>query len=188
MVRKQELIEAVVYALQQSDAIPDTANFTDRVPNIDTEPIKLPVIQVSPGPKLYISDENTDFSGFERDEQGNVTGKIYESLYTLEIMIAVWTAQGSQFSPREINDAIRDEMIQYETSAMDNTLVKPDGTPIDEVWRFAMQSGEQTDDFSTSPTLRRWEQTLVISASEQYIEEADSNVSSINVQTEPTQQ
>ena len=183
MVRVQELIEAVIYSLSQSDTIPDKTSFIDHIPNIETEAIKLPVISVYPGQKVYLSDENSDFSGFNKDDNGNNIGRIYESLYTVEVTIAVYTADGSQFSAREIMNSIRDKMFTHESSGLQRPLRNPDDSVIDEVWRVAIQSGEQNDDFGTSPTLRRWEQTILIQAGETYITEDGQTISGSNVNT-----
>jgi hypothetical protein len=175
MVRPQELIEAVLVTLQDCSDIPDSANFIGYEPDIDSESIKLPLIEVSTGLMSELSEMNTDFVGFQKDDQGRDIGRIYESLYTLELNIAVWTAHGSKYSPREISDAIRDALYAHSTSGPARPLRNPDGSPVDEVWRFAVQEGEQTDDLATSPTLRRWQQDVVVSASERYVTNSEAD-------------
>jgi len=174
MVRPQGLIEAVLVTLQNESELPSAANFVGYTPDIASESIKLPVIEVSPGPQEQISEMNTDLVGYTTDDAGNRTGKIYESLYTLELNVAVWTAHGSKFSPRDISDTVREALYAHETAGPNEPLRNPDGSPVDEVWRFAMQEGEQTDDLTTSPSLRRWQQTLLVSASEQYVTDSDA--------------
>jgi len=180
MVRPQELIEAVLYTLQTSADLPDSANYVGYTPDINSESIKLPLIEVSPGPQTHLSEMNTDFVGFKTDDSGREVGRIYESLYTLQLNVAVWTAHGSRFSPRDIADAVRDELYAHATAGPDLPLKNPDGSPVDEVWRFALQEGEQTDDLTTSPTLRRWQQTVVVSASEQYVTDEEDPATAFN--------
>lgn len=184
MVRVQELIEAVIYSLEQSEEIPDRTSFIDHVPNIDTEAIKLPVISVYPGDKTYLSDANSDFVQFTTDGDGNQTGRMYESLYTVEVTIAVYTAEGSQFSARAIMDSVRDKVFTHESSGLQKPLRNPDDSIIDDVWRVAIQSGEQNDDFGTSPTLRRWEQTITIQAGETFTTEGATSTSGVNLNTD----
>lgn len=176
MVRPQQLIDAVLYTLQSSDDIPSAASFVGYEPDIDSESIKLPLIEVSLGPQAHLSEMNTDFVGFKTDESGRDIGRIYESLYTLQMNVSVWTAHGSKFSPRKIMDSIRDALYAHDTAGPNLPLRSPDGSPVDEVWRFAIQQGEQTDDLGTSPTLRRWQQTIVVSASEQYVTDEENPV------------
>lgn len=181
MVRPQEIIEAVLVTLQNHDDIPSAANFVGYTPDINSESIKLPLIEVSPGTQNQLSEMNTDFVGFKTDESGRDVGRIYESLYTLQITVAVWTAHGSKFSPREISNAVRDALYAHETSGPDRPLRNPDGSPVDEVWRFDLLEGEQTDDLTTSPTLRRWQQNIVINASEQYVTDEENPASAFNL-------
>lgn len=174
MVRPQGIIDGVLYALQRSDNLPDNTNFVGYTPDIDSEAIKLPLIEVSPGPQEKISVSNSEFVRFRTDSDGNDIGKVYEACYNIEITVAAWTAQGSKYSPREMGNIVRDELYRYETAGPNQKLLDPeDDSTIDEVWNFAMQQGEQTDDLNTSPTLRRWQQQVLISASEQYITDAD---------------
>jgi len=169
MVRPQEIIEATIFTLQESSNIPDAANYVDNTPDISTQSIKLPVIEVSIGPQRILADENTDFIGTKTDNNGREIGRIYESLYTLELYVVTYTAQGSKYSARDISDSIRDELYAYDTSGPNETLVHPENGPVDEVWRFDIIEGVHTDDLNTNPTLRRWQQDVLVSASEQYV-------------------
>lgn len=172
MVRPQELVESVLYSLQQNSELPSESTFVGYEPDIDSEPISLPMIQVDPdGDMVDETRTNTQFVQYKRDKSGTITGKLYERLYSIEITVAVWTAHGSQYDPRNIGDIIRGELFQYDTSGPAKSLAKPDGTPIDEVWNFTVNSARQTDNLGTSPTLRRWQQSIIISASETYVEE-----------------
>lgn len=185
MARPQDIIEAVLYTLQSHPDIPERTSFVGYEPNIDTESIKLPLIEVSPLTQTNISEMNTDFVGFKEDSNGNQIGRIYESLYQFEITVAVWTAQGSKFSPRDMSDSVRDALYAHETAGPNKPLMKEDGTPLDEVWRFSIMDGEQIDDMGTSPTLRRWEQNVVINASEQYVTDEEDPIETIDFGTSP---
>jgi hypothetical protein len=169
MVRPQELIDGVLYSLKNSSDIPSDANFIGYEPDIDSQSIKLPLIEVSPVTQQVVSDINSDFVGYKTDSNGDRIGRVYDSLYTMQLTVSVWTAHGSKYSPRDMMDSVRDALYDHETAGPDLPLRKPDGSEIDEVWSFQMSEGEQNDDLGTSPTLRRWEQNLLISASEQYV-------------------
>jgi hypothetical protein len=174
MVRPQQLVDAVLYTLQSSADIPSAANYVGYEPDINSESIKLPLIEVSTGVMVNADRSNTELVGDKTDDSGNVVGKIYTTLYTLELNIAVWTAHGSKWSPRDIGDEVRDELYKRTTSGIGLPLVDPeDDDPLDEVWRVRMDEASQTDDLNTSPTLRRWRQTITVSASEQYITEPE---------------
>lgn len=173
MVRPKELIQAVLYTLQKSSALPESTNFVGYEPDIDSEPIKLPLVEVSSGSKITVDESNTEFVGFRTDVDGNDIGRIYETLYTQDLEVSVWTAHESRFSPRDISDTVKTELFAHVTSGPDVPLRHPDDDrTLDEVWGFQMLEAERTDDLGTSPTLRRWQEVIEISASEQYLTDA----------------
>ena len=167
MVSTQEVIDSIIHALETSEFVTDDANYIDHEPDITTEAIKLPVIQVSPVLKTRISDENSDFIGMKEGLE-DTAKEVYEVLYALEITVAAWTAEGSQFSGRGIQDSITKELFKYESSGMNTPLKNSDEETIDGIWRFSIQSGEQNDNLNTTPTLRRWQKTVVVSISETF--------------------
>lgn len=184
MVRPKELVEAVLYTLQQSNDFPEATNFVGYEPDINSESIKLPLIEVSLATQVEIDETNTDFIGFKTDDSGRDIGRIYETLYTQELNIAVWTAHGSRYSPRDMGDTVRDELYAHSTGGPNEPLRHPeDGRVLDEVWRFRITEGAHTDDLGTSPTLRRWQETVQISASEQYVTDEEDPASGYSLTT-----
>jgi hypothetical protein len=176
MARPQDIVDGVLYTLQTEPDIPSAANYVGYEPDIDSESIKLPLVEVSTGPMTNVSEMNTDFIGHRTDDSGNRVGSIYQTLYSFELTIAVWTAHGSKFSPRDISDSVRGRLYRHSTSGPNVPLRNSDDdSPIDEVWRFDLVEGLQTDDLGTSPTLRRWQQLVTVNASEQYITEPDED-------------
>jgi hypothetical protein len=173
MVRPQEIIDAVIATFSRSSELPDDANFVGYEPDIGSEPITLPLIEVSTGPITKVSDTNTDFIEFVTDNNGNDIGRKYETGYTLQLDVAVWTAHGSMYSPREIGNTVRDLLYIHTSSGPNKPLRAEDGSSLDEVWHFYLQEGSQTDELQRTPTLRRWRQSITVSAVEQYITEPD---------------
>lgn len=169
MVRPKEIIEAILYTLKTSDRFPDSVNYVGYTPDINSESIKLPLIEVSPDLMEELSAANTDFVGYKTDDSGARVSKIYDTEYTMTVNVAVWTAQGSKYSPRELSNKVRDALYRHETRGPNEPLQNPDNTLVDDVWHFTIEEGEHTDDLTTSPTLRRWEQQVSISANERYL-------------------
>lgn len=160
-MRPKEVIETVVDALRSSDNLPDGVNFVGYEPNIETEAIKLPVLEVSIDGEVRLDEENTDFIGTIQDDNGNDVGRVFESLYQLTLEVNIWTAQGSAYDPRELGDAVYGTLYNYDSAG-------PAVTLNDEIWRVRVGDGETDDDLTTSPTLRRWSQELDIWSSEQF--------------------
>jgi hypothetical protein len=174
MVRVKELIEAVLNVLKQSGQLPSETNFIGVEPDMDTQPIKLPLVEVSSQRQEEVQETNTSFVGFRTDDDGNQIGKVFQSLYYETLEISVYTAQGSKFDPKELGQAVRDVMFGFSTKGPNKTLIHPDFGPVNEVYMVEMLYGNHTDDLGTSPPLRRWTQELEIYASEQYLTDADS--------------
>lgn len=173
MVRPKELVESILYVLQNEGSFPEKTNVVGYEPDINSESIKLPLIEVSMGVQIEINDMNTDLVDTRTDSDGNEIGRVYETLYTQDIEISVWTAHGSNYSPRDMSNIVRDTLYRYTTHGPNDDLPHPDIGVLDEVWNLDIIQGEHTDDLGTSPTLRRWQENVEISASERYITDAD---------------
>lgn len=168
MVRPQKLIEAVISNLQGASGIPDAVNFVGYLPNPDVEAIKLPIISVSVNDRTNLRPYNSQFIGFVENNAGNDVQRQYEMEYLLELDVQVWTAQGSQYSPRDIGDSVRTKLFDYTKHGPGLPLTHPSLGNIDEVWNFVIDTEGHEDDLTTTPTLRRWRATIEISASEVY--------------------
>ncbi len=173
MSRTQDIIDSIIFSLQSSDGLPDKVTFIDFDPDTDTQPIKLPIVQVNPIDVTDESEVNTEFVRFVKDDDGDVSGKVFERLFRQEVNIATLSAQGSQFDAREMMDQVQTALFRHQTSGPFETLEKPDGTTLDGVWRFDISSSSQQNDLSTSPVLRRVEKTVFVSGSEQFVTTAD---------------
>lgn len=184
MVRPQEIIDAVIATFGRSSKLPSEASFVGYEPDINSEPISLPLIQVVTGPMAKVSDTNTDFIGYQTDADGNDIGRKYETGYTIQLDVSVLTAHGSKYSPREIGNTIRDLLYEHATAGPNKPLVDEDGNSLDEVWRFYLQEAEQTDELTRNPTLRRWRQTITVSAVEQYVTDAEDPIEAFNLNAE----
>lgn len=178
MVRPQELIDAILFTLQQADRLPSGTNFVGYEPDTSSESIKLPLVEVSTGPMTRDNLTNTELVGFVEDHDGQQIGRRYVSNYRLMLDVSVWTAHGSKYSARDLGNIVRDALYAHDTSGPNEPLRHPDNSTIDEVWHVNLQDASQTDDLGTSPTLRRWEQTMVVAASEEYVSRSDSPAAS----------
>lgn len=165
-MRPKKVIEEVVSAIQQSGNLPSDINYVGYEPNIDTEPIKLPLLEVVTLSEARISEHNTDEQGVIEDDSGNSVGRVYHALYNLTIEVNVWTAQGSKYDPNDLGDKVYASLYPYDTSGPSNELHE-------DIWRVRIGDGEPDEDFGTSPTLRRWSQEVDIWAYESFTTDED---------------
>lgn len=165
-MRPRDVIEALVAAIKDSGRLPDKTNYVGYEPNIDTEAIKLPLLEVSTVTEARISEHNSDRQGVIEDDNGNAVGRVYHALYQLTVEVNVWTAQGSKYDPDRLGDGVFSALYQYDSSG-------PSVSLDDEIWRLRVGDGETDDDFTTSPTLRRWSQEVDIWAEEAFTTDED---------------
>lgn len=165
-MRPKELVETVAGAIEDSGRLPDSTNYVGYEPDMDSEAIKLPLVEVSATSEARIDDHNTDEQCHIYDDDGNAVGRVYHSLYQLTIDVSVWTAQGSRYDPRDLGDAVYRALYQYDSSG-------PGGDLATEVWRVRVGDGGPDEDFGTSPTLRRWSQEVDIWAYEEFTSDED---------------
>lgn len=165
-MRPRDVIKEVVSAIEDSGRLPDSTNFVGYEPNIDTEAIKLPLLEVNTMSSARIAEHNTDEQGVITDDSGNEVGRVYHALYNLTLEVNVWTAQGSKFDPDALGDQVYSALYQYDSSGPAQPLA-------DDVWRVLLGDGSPDPDFTTSPTLRRWSQELDIWAFETFTTDED---------------
>lgn len=165
-MRPKDVVETVVGAIEDSGRLPDSTNYVGYEPDIDSEAIKLPLVEVSVASEARIDEHNTDEVGQLYDEDGNAVSRVYHSLYQLTIEVNVWTAQGSRYDSRDLGDAVYRALYQYDSAGPGRDLAS-------EVWRVRVGDGGPDEDFSTSPTLRRWSQDVDIWAYEEFTSDED---------------
>lgn len=165
-MRPKNVIETVVDTLKESGRLPDSTNYVGYEPDMDSEAIKLPLLEVVTVSEARIDDHNTDEQGVILDDDGNAVSRVYHSLYQLSIEVNIWTAQGSKYDPRDLGNEVYRELYQYDSAGPGRELA-------DEVWRVRVGDGNPDEDFSTSPTLRRWSQEVDIWAYESFSDDKD---------------
>lgn len=165
-MRPRKVIEAVVSAVKNSGKLPDKTNYVGYEPNIDTEAIKLPLLEVVTVSSARIADHNTDEQGVIEDDNGNAVGRVFHSLYQLTIEVNVWTAQGSRYDPNVLGDGVYSALYNYDSAGPSEDLA-------DDIWRVRIGDGGPDEDFGTSPTLRRWSQEVDIWAYETFTTDED---------------
>jgi len=143
MVRAREILDAIIYELKESPNIPDALSYIDRAPDIDTDAIKLPVLEVSLIDTTKDRDLTSDFVGFKKDDSGRDVGRVYHSSYLARIEISVWTAQGSRYDPEELSDRVRTVLYRFDTQVNNEPLVHPEKGELTE------RCGHRTDRMNT---------------------------------------
>lgn len=163
MVRPDTALESVVTALRESNRLPEATTYS--IYEIDSDggqsDLRPPIVEITTNDVLEANAHNTDQVGFATDSDGNQIGRIYEAEFEMPIEIDVWTAEGGQYDPHEIGEAVRYALYEYDAGKMAEPLPDPDdpAQSLDGIVRFTIEDGGIRNDLSMTPALRRWRQT-----------------------------
>lgn len=163
MVRPDTALESVVTALKESGRLPNATTYS--VYEIDQDGgqsnLRPPIVEVTTASVIRSAAHNTDQIGFATDDNGNNIGRIYHSKFEMPVEIDVWTAEGGEYDPHELGEAVRYALYQYDDYQRGEPLPDPDDptSQLSEVEKFTMGDGAVRNDLSMTPALRRWRQT-----------------------------
>lgn len=159
-MRPVDVLRSVRDRLQESDELPDSVSYI--VQEYDGDGVEgdvpLPVVEITPVTAVDLSLFNTDLAGYVTDADGNRVGREYRSEYEFTVQIDVLTVDqrsNEQELIEPLSSSLRQALYAYDSAGPSRQLA-------DDVWRFSLEDGERADEQTTSPTLRRWRQDVVV--------------------------
>jgi len=156
-------MDGVKTAIEQSGRLPDATTYS--IYEIDSDGgqsnLRPPIVEITTTDVVRSDPHNTDLVGYATDDQGNDIGRIYQADFEMPIQIDVWTAEGGQYDPHELGEAVRYALYQYDDQQRGDPLPDPSdpSTDLSDVEKFMMGDGGVRNDLSMTPALRRWRQT-----------------------------
>lgn len=156
-------MDGVKTAIEQSGRLPDATTYS--IYEIDSDGgqsnLRPPIVEITTTDVIKSDPHNTDLIGYATDDQGNDIGRIYQADFEMPIQIDVWTAEGGQYDPHELGEAVRYALYQYDDQQRGDPLPDPSdpSTNLSDVEKFMMGDGGVRNDLSMTPALRRWRQT-----------------------------
>lgn len=163
MVRPDTALDGVVTALKESNRLPDATTYS--IYEVDSDGgqanLRPPIVEVTTNDVMRSDSHNTDLVGMETDNAGNEIGYIFNAQFEMPFQIDVWTAEGGDYDPHELGEAVRYALYQYDDQQRGLPLPDPNdpSTNLSEVEKFTMGDGGIRNDLSMTPALRRWRQT-----------------------------
>jgi len=160
MASVEELTNTLRNAIEQDANVPDSVSYLTQLgdgagPEAN---VTLPVVQLVPLTATNISEFNTDQHSVITNDDGEAIGRSFRSEYLLRIQIDIITVD------RRSND---NETIESLSNTVYRALYTYDSAGIsqqlhDDVWKVVVEDGERDDDTTTSPTMRRWIQDVLL--------------------------
>lgn len=179
MVSPQNSFLAVVRAVQNDGDLPQNVSWRTESVDLDTDAGKLPIVEAELVDVTELDEFNTDRVGFTTNDQGQQTGRIYRSRYSVLIRMTIWTAQKSASDLTALSDGVRSALRRYESSGQDKSFVDENGDVIDDIWRFDIINSERADRLTYTPPARRWTYDVRVWGYEEY-ETDESPIGSIS--------
>lgn len=168
-----DAVSAVRNTVEQSGKLPAELSYVEQEPGDEERDIHLPALILHPLSAIRIVDHNTDFDGYVTDSNGNRTGRVFTAEYRLDIQLDIWTASGSSYDERTLGNALHTALYPHDSNGPGKSLIGDDGQPIESVWKFRLNDGEQANDLTGTPTLRRWRQDVSMWAYHRFDTTAD---------------
>lgn len=162
MVRPDTTLDSVVTAIKESDRLPSATTYS--IYELDSDGgqanLRPPIVEITTEDVVRSDPHNTELVGYATDDAGNQIGYIFQSDFEMPFQIDVWTAEGGDYDPHELGEAVRYALYEYDDQQYGKPLPDPDdpSTNLDEVEKFMMGDGGVRNDLSMTPALRRWRQ------------------------------
>jgi len=126
------------------------------------------------------NERNSDFAGFDLDDDGNRVAEVYERQWEGELIVEVWTAAVSRFDIDELGKTVQSVLYGFDTKSSNDPLIDENGDEIDGIWKFSVTGSRRVDDLAQTPTVRRWRNIVEVYGSQQYKTPAQSSLDNVN--------
>jgi hypothetical protein len=153
-----EILQSIVTALEDSDAMPDGVSYLQQRRDGDglDADVPLPVVQLNIPVATSITEFNSDTVGFVTDDEGNNIGRVYHSEYELTVQADIITVDELSNEDHHIEsliESLRTALYEYDSAGPAEELHE-------DIWRFQLGTGERGDELNNTPTVRRWVQDI----------------------------
>jgi hypothetical protein len=158
MATPREILTAIKESLQDSSDVPDSVSYVlQEYDGSGPEAnVSLPVVELQTANLVSLNQFNTDFVGHQFDKDGNQIGRIYHSEYSLTVQLDILTVDGRSHNEESISpliNSVRNALYKFDSAGI--------AEPLEEtVWKFQLNEGERADNLESTPTVRRWSQTI----------------------------
>jgi len=170
MVTHEEAVKVIRDNIDRDTRIPDRMSYI--IHEADQEGqhsnVSLPLIEMVIENVSRDDRNNTTFSGFVYDSDGNQVGRRFETKWEMQLYMNLWTADGSDHNVSELGSVLHTVLFDHDELGPDEPFTTEDGEPFDDIWGFRLGDSERTDEFGQTPTVRRVRLTSTVRGLEEY--------------------
>jgi len=158
MATPREILTRIKESLEDSSDVPDSVSYVLQEYDASGKDanVTLPVVELQTVNALSLNEFNTDFVRYVHDENGNQIGRVYRSEYSVTVQLDILTVDGRRKNEESIStlvNSVRRSLYQYSSAGPAESLEET-------VWKFQLNEGERADNLDSTPTVRRWSQTI----------------------------
>ena len=160
----QDVLEAIVRALQQSDVFSAGGYQTEQLDlEATNNRLPQPFVSFQPVSKVRADQWNTDRVGYTTDADGNRTGEIYEATFDpMDVQADIWVAEGNaSLDATELGGNFEEALYHHDSQGPDVPFPDGDGGTVDDIEEFLIGDGRRQDDLA-GPGIRRWRHDLTV--------------------------
>ncbi len=170
MTAPSKIKEYIKLAIEQSGDMNEIKDYVTHEADSDgiDGAVQVPLVEIEQVGFQREDLANTTKAGLITDDDGNEVGHVYESLYTVDLNINVWVADGSNYDVGELGDKLRKVLFAYDIRGPDNSFVDEDNRPVDTIYQFKLGESNTEADTAQTPTIRYWQQSASVSAAEHH--------------------
>jgi hypothetical protein len=170
MVTPKECVDAIARALGTADELPPELSVLIQEADIDQDDadVDLPLLEMQIIDADFTEVHNTDRVGFLTDDEGNKVGKVFDSEYELTVQLSLWVTHKDEYDVDKLGADLRRALYPYSSYGPDQQFWDEMGAPIERISHFELGVGERADEFIQTPTVRKWDQLVELSAAETF--------------------
>lgn len=168
MATPHEVIEAVRRAIEDASLLSeieavrtqllDASGFDSATP--------YPLCELTIVSQVRSTRANTDYVRDVTNDDGEVIGEILDAIWTMDLQADIFVPAVPGYSATELGGKLQKALYRYDDEVRGDLLYDATGDPYQSIAGLLVQDGQRQDDLSSSPSLRRWRQSLRVDFSD----------------------
>jgi hypothetical protein len=183
MVTKPEARELIARAVLQDTRMPEELDVILQEPDSEgsdaTKTLPLLLVELDEVERPAVM--NSDFVGYETNDDGERVARVYEVEWEGVARIELWSADGSSYDIDSLGEKLHEVLYSYDSRGTDEFFTDESGNPVESLWNFSLRDGQREDDLTQTPTVRRWRQLADVYGARYYVEQEQEPIRDINV-------
>lgn len=173
MVRVDTILESLVVASRQSDALPSAVTYStiELDAEGDHSNVSPPIIEFKVDTLERDQSRNSERVGVTTDDDGNEEAYVYTVWFTAVIDVEVLTVTNTSITHRELENGLQKSLYPYDAHGLNKQPPDPtDPTePLRDVSWIVYEGTERANNFGFNPTVRARNPTIEVGFTHEFL-------------------